>query len=79
MARHFDPATFWDEVRRYGVTVGTYTWTMLRDLVEAVKETGKKGKVVVTLEVSPMKNNDRVVVIGDLFEVVPALIAALKA
>ncbi len=35
MARDFDPATFWDEVRRYGVTVGSYTWTMLRDLVEA--------------------------------------------
>ena len=35
MARDFDPATFWDEVRRYGVTVGTYTWTMLRDLTEA--------------------------------------------
>jgi putative long chain acyl-CoA synthase len=35
MARHFDPSTFWDEVRRYGVTVGTYTWTMLRDLLEA--------------------------------------------
>ena len=38
MARDFDPATFWDEVRRYGVTVGTYTWTMLRDLVEAAAE-----------------------------------------
>ena len=35
MARNFDPATFWDEVRRYGVTIGSYTWTMLRDLVEA--------------------------------------------
>jgi putative long chain acyl-CoA synthase len=35
MARSFDPATFWDEVRRYGVTVGSYTWTMLRELVEA--------------------------------------------
>jgi len=35
MARDFDPETFWDEVRRYGVTVGTYTWTMLRDLVDA--------------------------------------------
>ncbi len=35
MARNFEPATFWDEVRRYGVTVGSYTWTMLRDLVEA--------------------------------------------
>ena len=35
LARDFDPSTFWDEVRRYGVTVGSYTWTMLRDLVEA--------------------------------------------
>ena len=35
LARDFDPGTFWDEVRRYGVTVGSYTWTMLRDLVEA--------------------------------------------
>jgi putative long chain acyl-CoA synthase len=35
LARNWDPATFWDEVRRYGVTVGSYTWTMLRDLVEA--------------------------------------------
>lgn len=35
LARQFDPSTFWDEVRRYGVTVVTYTWTMLRDIVEA--------------------------------------------
>jgi putative long chain acyl-CoA synthase len=35
LARDFDPRTFWDEVRRYGVTVSAYTWTMLRDLVEA--------------------------------------------
>ncbi len=35
LARDFDPQTFWDEVRRYGVTVSAYTWTMLRDLVEA--------------------------------------------
>ncbi len=35
MASSFDPTTFWDEVRRYGVTVGTYTWTLLHDLVEA--------------------------------------------
>ena len=35
MASAFDPATFWDEVRRYGVTIGTYTWTLLHDLVEA--------------------------------------------
>ncbi len=35
MAREFDPTTFWDEARRYGVTVAGYTWTLLRDLVEA--------------------------------------------
>ena len=31
----FDPATFWEEVRRYGVTVASYTWTMLHELVDA--------------------------------------------
>jgi putative long chain acyl-CoA synthase len=35
MARSFDPGTFWEEVRRYGVTVVPYTWTMLRELVDA--------------------------------------------
>jgi putative long chain acyl-CoA synthase len=35
LARSFDPATFWEEVRRYGVTVVSYTWTMLRELVDA--------------------------------------------
>ena len=35
LASNFDPATFWDEVRRYGVTVASYTWTMLHDLAEA--------------------------------------------
>lgn len=34
-ATEFDPATFWEEVRRYGVTVVSYTWTLLHDLVEA--------------------------------------------
>ncbi|MCW3014878.1 MAG: Polyhydroxyalkanoic acid synthase [Solirubrobacterales bacterium] len=42
MARHFDPSTFWDEVRRYGVTVVTYTWTMLRDIVEAPPNPGER-------------------------------------
>ncbi len=32
---HFDPTTFWEEVRRYGVTVVAYTWTLCRDLVNA--------------------------------------------
>jgi putative long chain acyl-CoA synthase len=42
MARSFDPATFWEEVRRYGVTVASYTWTLLRDLVEAPPERGER-------------------------------------
>ncbi|MWA05229.1 AMP-binding protein [Actinomadura sp. LD22] len=35
LAAGYDPATFWDEARRYGVTVASYTWTLLRDLVNA--------------------------------------------
>ncbi|HEY5855211.1 MAG TPA: AMP-binding protein [Aldersonia sp.] len=35
MASEFDPATFWAEVRRYGVTVVPYTWAMLHPLVTA--------------------------------------------
>ncbi|MFE9100876.1 AMP-binding protein [Actinomadura geliboluensis] len=35
LASSFDPETFWDEARRYGVTVASYTWTMLRELVNA--------------------------------------------
>jgi len=35
MATRFDPSTFWEEVRRYGVTVASYTWTLLHDIVEA--------------------------------------------
>ncbi|HEY3019384.1 MAG TPA: AMP-binding protein, partial [Solirubrobacteraceae bacterium] len=34
MTEGFDPARFWDEVRRYGVTVVVYTWTMLSELVD---------------------------------------------
>ncbi|HEX3610940.1 MAG TPA: AMP-binding protein [Sporichthyaceae bacterium] len=35
MATGRDPATFWTEVRRYGVTVVSYTWTLLAELIEA--------------------------------------------
>ncbi len=35
MASAWGAQTFWDEVRRYGVTVASYTWTSLDDLVEA--------------------------------------------
>ncbi|WP_188831124.1 AMP-binding protein [Nocardia camponoti] len=31
----FDPSRFAEEVHRYGVTVVTYTWTMVRDLLDA--------------------------------------------
>jgi putative long chain acyl-CoA synthase len=33
---------FWDEVRRYGVTVASYTWTMLHDLVQAPPHPGER-------------------------------------
>ena len=40
--RALSPATFWDEVRRYGVTVASYTWTLLHDLVEAPPQPGER-------------------------------------
>jgi putative long chain acyl-CoA synthase len=42
MASRFDANTFWDEVRRYGVTVASYTWTMLRELVDAPPHPGER-------------------------------------
>ncbi|WP_433679258.1 acyl-CoA synthetase [Nocardia sp. CA-119907] len=35
LARSLDPTRFDEEVHRYGVTVVTYTWTMLRDILDA--------------------------------------------
>jgi putative long chain acyl-CoA synthase len=35
MASANDPDTFWEEVRRYGATHVSYTWTSLRDIVYA--------------------------------------------
>jgi putative long chain acyl-CoA synthase len=35
LARSLDPTQFSEEVHRYGVTVVTYTWTMLRDILDA--------------------------------------------
>jgi putative long chain acyl-CoA synthase len=46
MARSFNPQTFWDEVRRYGVTVASYTWTMLDEIVEAPPHPGERGHPV---------------------------------
>ncbi len=42
LATSFDPATFWEEARRYGVTVASYTWTLLHDLVEAPPDLGER-------------------------------------
>ncbi len=42
MARSLDPETFWDEARRYGVTVVSYTWAQLRELVEAPPNPGER-------------------------------------
>ena len=42
MASRFEPSTFWEETRRYGVTVASYTWTMLHDLVEAPPQPGER-------------------------------------
>jgi putative long chain acyl-CoA synthase len=42
MATQFDPSTFWDEARRYGVTVTSYTWTLLHDLVDAPPHPGER-------------------------------------
>jgi putative long chain acyl-CoA synthase len=35
LATAFDVDTFWEEARRYGVTVVSYVWAQLRDIVEA--------------------------------------------
>ena len=42
LATSYDPVTFWAEVRRYGVTVVSYTWTLLRDLIEADRVPGER-------------------------------------
>ena len=48
MASRFDPDTFWNEARRYGVTVVSYTWTQLRDLVEAPPHPGERHHTIRT-------------------------------
>lgn len=35
LSRGLDPARFSDEVHRYGVTVVTYTWSMMRDILDS--------------------------------------------
>jgi putative long chain acyl-CoA synthase len=43
IATGFEPEAFWDEARRYGVTVASYTWTMLRALVERPQDPSERG------------------------------------
>jgi putative long chain acyl-CoA synthase len=57
MARRFDPATFWEEVRRYGVTVASYTWTMLHELVDAPSQPGERHHPVRLFMGSGMPRN----------------------
>jgi putative long chain acyl-CoA synthase len=42
VATEFEPTMFWDEVRRYGVTVASYTWTLLHELVAAAPHPGER-------------------------------------
>ncbi|GAA2122088.1 AMP-binding protein [Actinomadura napierensis] len=46
LAGGYDPETFWDEARRYGVTVASYTWTLLRDLVNAPPDPAERHHAV---------------------------------
>ncbi len=46
MATEFEPDTFWEEARRYGVTVASYTWTLLHALVEAPPHPGERHHAV---------------------------------
>lgn len=46
LASGYDPATFWDEARRYGVTVASYTWALPRDLVNAPPHPGERHHAV---------------------------------
>ena len=38
----FEPATFWDEVRRYGASVVSYTWAMMDEIAEAPPNPGEE-------------------------------------
>ncbi|WP_068271405.1 alpha/beta fold hydrolase [Aldersonia kunmingensis] len=41
-----DPALFVEEVHRYGVTVVTYTWTMMRDIIDSESSRLERGHPV---------------------------------
>lgn len=41
VASDFEPATFWEEVRRYGATIVSYTWAMMDEIAEAPPHPGE--------------------------------------
>ena len=41
VASDFEPATFWDEVRRYGATIVSYTWAMIERDRRGAAEPGR--------------------------------------
>lgn len=42
VASDFDPMTFWDEVRRYGATIVSYTWAMFDEIADAPPNPGEQ-------------------------------------
>lgn len=42
LATEYKPETFWQEVRRYGATIVSYTWTLCRELVDAEPDPAEK-------------------------------------
>ena len=42
VAEEVAPEDFWDEVRRYGATIVSYTWTMLDEIAEAPPHPGER-------------------------------------
>jgi putative long chain acyl-CoA synthase len=42
LTANFEASTFWDESRRYGATIVSYTWTMLHELAVAPDNPGER-------------------------------------
>ena len=57
LASRFEPATFWDEVRRYGVSVVYYAGEMCRRLVNAEPVLGEKNNPVRLFAGSGMRSD----------------------
>ncbi|MBP9086346.1 MAG: AMP-binding protein [Kofleriaceae bacterium] len=57
LASQFEPTTFWDEVRRYGVTVVYYAGEMGRNLVDSPSVVGEQNNPVRLFAGSGMRND----------------------